>query len=184
MFSKIFVLDTKKQLLNQLTSQGSFFCSVTKFALPELNKVWSIAQSKLPKNIYNFTIRYINNSLPTRKDLNRWAISSNSDCSFCLSHETLLHIVAGCQFYLDRFTWRHNSVLNFLTHTLQTINGSTLYSDLHGFKSPSILTGDTYRPDLLLSCSTGSLYVVELTTGYETNLKNNVNGRRINIENY
>ena len=168
----------ENKLLNQLTSQGSFFCSVTKFALPELNKVWSIAQSKLPKNIYNFTIRYINNSLPTRKNLNRWAISSNSDCSFCLSPETLLHIVAGCQFYLDRFTWRHNSVLNFLAHTLQTVDGSTLYADLHGFKSPSILTGDTYRPDLLLSCSNGYLYVVELTTGYETNLKNNVKRKK------
>ena len=29
----------ENKLLNQLTSQGSFFCSVTKFALPELNKV-------------------------------------------------------------------------------------------------------------------------------------------------
>ena len=86
--------------------------------------MWSIAQSKLPKNIYNFTIRYINNSLPTRKNRKRWAISSNSDCSFCLSPETLLHIVAGCQFYLDRFTWRHNSGLNFLARTLQTVDGS------------------------------------------------------------
>ncbi|CAB4026095.1 Hypothetical predicted protein [Paramuricea clavata] len=168
----------ENKLLNQLTSQGSFFCSVTKFALPQLSKVWSVAQSKLPKNIYNFTIRYINNSLPTRKNLNRWAISSNSDCSFCLSPETLLHIVAGCQFYLDRFTWRHNSVLNFLAHQLETVDGSTLYADLNGFKSPSILTGDTYRPDLLLSCSNGSLYVAELTTGYETNLKNNVKRKK------
>ena len=168
----------ENKLLNQLTSQGSFFCSVTKFALPELNKVWSIAQSKLPKNIYNFTIRYINNSLPTRKNLNRWAISSNSDCSFCLSPETLLHTVAGCQFYLDRFTWRHNSVLNFLAHTLQTVDGSTLYADPHGFKSPSILTGDTYRPDLPLSCSNGYLYLVELTTGYETNPKNNAKRKK------
>ena len=110
------------KLQNQLTSQGSFFCSVTKFALP--------------RYICNFTIRYINNSLPTRKNLNRWAISSNSDCSFCLSPETLLHIVAGCQFYLDRFTWRHNSVLNFLAHTLQTVDGSTPYADLHGFGIP------------------------------------------------
>ncbi|CAB4040395.1 Hypothetical predicted protein, partial [Paramuricea clavata] len=170
----------ENKLLNQLTSQGSFFCSVTKFALPQLNKVWSIAQSKLPKNICNFTIRYINNSLPTRKNLNRWAISSNADCSFCLSPETLLHIVAGCQYYiyLDRFTCRHNSVLNVLANTLQTVDGSTLYADPHGFKSPSILTGDTYRPDLLLSCSNGSLYVVELTTGYETNLKNNVKRKK------
>ncbi|CAB3992729.1 Hypothetical predicted protein, partial [Paramuricea clavata] len=89
----------ENKLLNQLTSQGSFFCSVTKFALPQLSK-------------------------------------------------------------------------------LQTVDGSTLYADLNGFKSPSILTGDTYRPDLLLSCSNGSLYVVELTTGYETNLENNVKRKK------
>ena len=58
-----------------------------------------------------------------------------------------------------------------------------LYADVPGFKSPSIITGDTYRPDLLLSLSNGSLYVVELTVGYETNLENNVNGKKPNIEN-
>jgi hypothetical protein len=38
--------------------------------------------------------------------------------------------------------------------------------------------GDTCHPDLLLSCSNGSLYVVELTTAYETNLKNNVKQKK------
>ena len=87
-------------------------------------------------------------------------------------------MVAGCQCYLDRFTWRHNSILNFLANTLQTVNGSALYADVPGFKSPSIITGDTYRPDLLLSLSNGSLYAVELTVGYETNLENNINGKK------
>ncbi len=87
-------------------------------------------------------------------------------------------MVAGCQSYLDRFTWRHNSILNFLANTLKTVDGATLFADLHGFKSPSILTGDTYRPDLLLSCSNGNLYVVELTVGYETNLENNVERKK------
>ena len=105
------------KLLNQLTCQGSFFSSVTKFSLSQLNKLWSTAQSKLPKNIYNFTIRYINNSLPTCKNLSKWGISSNPECSLCLRPETLLHVVAGCQFYLDRFTWRHNSILNLLANT-------------------------------------------------------------------
>ena len=132
------------KLKNQLTCQGSFFSNVTKFSLSHLNKVWSTAQSKLPKNIYNFTIRYINNSLPTRKNLSRWGLSTSSECSFCL----VFHVVAGCQCYLDRFTWRHNSILNFLANTLQTVNGSALYADVPGFKSPSILAGDTYRPDL------------------------------------
>ena len=164
------------KLLNQLTCQGSFYSSVTKFSLSQLNKVWSTAQSKLPKNIYNFTIRYINNSLPTRKNLSKWGISSNPECCLCLRPETLLHVVAGCQSYLDRFTWRHNSILNFLANTLKTVDGATLFADLHGFKSPSILTGDTYRPDLLLS--NGNLYVVELTVGYETNLENNVERKK------
>ncbi|CAB4009196.1 Hypothetical predicted protein [Paramuricea clavata] len=164
------------KLKNQLTCQGFFFSNLTK--LSHLNKVWSTAQSKLPKNIYNFTIRYINNSLPTRKNLNRWGLSSSSECSFCLGPESLLHVVAGCQCHLDRFTRRHNSILNFLANTLQIVNGSALYADVPGFKSPSIITGDTYRPDLLLSLSNGSFHVVELTVGYETNLENNVKRKK------
>ena len=175
---KDFRSEHEDKLKNQLICQGSLFSNVTKFSLSHLNKVWSTAQSKLPKNIYNFTIRYINNSLPTRKNLSRWGLSSSSECSFCLGPESLLYVVAGCQCYLDRFTWRHNSILNFLVNTLQTVNGSSLYADVPGFKSPSIITGDAYRPDLLLSLSNGSLYVVELTVGYETNLENNVKRKK------
>ena len=44
------------------------------------------------------------------------------------------------------------------------------------FKSPSTITGDIYRPDLLIIAPDESLYVVvELTrVGFETNLRNNV----------
>ena len=171
-YLKIFALNMKKNC------QGSFFSSVSKFSLSKLNKMWCTTQSKLPKNIFYFTIPYINNSLSTRKNLNRWGISSSPGCTFCLSPESLLHVAAGCQFNLDRFTWRHNSILNFVPNSLPTLNGATLYVDIPGFKSPSIITGDTYRPDLLLSCSNGSLYVVELTVGYETNLENNVKRKK------
>jgi hypothetical protein len=50
--------------------------------------------------------------------------------------------------------------------------------DLPGCKSPSIITGDTYRPDLLLSTSTGTLYIVELTVGFESNLQKNVERKK------
>jgi hypothetical protein len=139
------------KLHTQLTCQGSFFTNITKFSLSQLTKIWSACQSNLPKNIFNFTVRYINNSLPTRQNLARWGLSPTSDCSRCLAPETLLHVVAGCQSYLERFSWRHDSVLNFLATNLQTVSGSHLYVDLPGYKSPSIITGDTYRPDLLLS---------------------------------
>ena len=133
---KNFHLVHEDKLQNQFVCQGSFFSSVSQFSFHQLNKVWPSAQSKLPKNIYNFTIRYINNSLPTRKNLNKWGISSSSECTFCPNAETLLHVVAGCQSYLDRFTWRHNSILNFLAQTLQSASGFDLFSDLPGFKNP------------------------------------------------
>ena len=71
--------------------------NVIKYSLSSVNFIWSEAQSHLPKNIYNFTIRYINNSLPTRKNMARWGLSQSPDCSFCLNLESLLHVVAGCQ---------------------------------------------------------------------------------------
>ena len=96
---KSFRDNQENKLTNQLTSQ--FFTSISKFSLPQVNTIWSTCQSKLPKNIFNFTIRYINNSLPTRRNLQKWGLTSSSECSFCLHPEPLLHVVAGCSSYLD-----------------------------------------------------------------------------------
>ena len=179
---KTFTSGQEDKLQNHLILQGSFFSNVIKFSLSKLNGIWSKSQSNLPKNINNFTIRYINNSLPTRKNLTKWGILSNSDCSFCLNPETLLHVVARCQTYLPRFTWRHDSVLNFIAQTLQPGNNSNLFVDLPGYKSPSIVTGDTFRPDLLLSINSDYLYFLELSVGYESNLQTNVDGKRRRYE--
>ena len=79
----------------------------------------------------------------------RWGLSQSPDCSFCLNPESLLHVVAGCQQYLDRFTWRHDSILNFIAKSLQPVINvhSSLYADVNGFLNPSILTGENYCPD-------------------------------------
>ena len=44
--------------------------------------------------------------------------------------------------------------------------------DLYGFFSPYIITGDQLRPDVLLSIDKTTLYVTELSIGFETNLLN------------
>ena len=69
------------KLQHHLTSQGLFFSNVINYSLSSLNSIWSEAQSHLPKDIYNFTIRYINNSLPARKNMARWGLSQSPDCS-------------------------------------------------------------------------------------------------------
>jgi len=174
---KNFHIEQEQKLGNNLLSQGFFFANVAAFSLSKLNILWPSTQSKLPKNIYNFTVRYINNTLPTRKNLVKWGISKSPDCSFCLLPESLLHVVSGCQHYLDRFTWRHNSVLNSIAASLKPINNSTLYADLNEYHSPSIITGDRYRPDLVLKTS-NTLYILELTVGFESNLKKNADRKK------
>ena len=48
--------------------------------------------------------------------------------------------------------------------------------DLPGLLSPCIITGDQLRSYMLLSTSKTTLYMIELTVGFETNL--NSNGER------
>ena len=139
-----------------------------KFFLIKTPRHWSTTQSKLLMNIFNFAIRYINNTLPACKNLFKWGISSTDDCSFCLQPETLLHVVPGFQHYLERFTWRHDSILNFLEKMFKTIPNGKLFVTIPGFQNPSTITGDEYRPGLLSCTSNNGLYIVQLTVGFKT----------------
>ena len=162
------------RVVQELKSQGLTLSFLLTDVLSSTIKLWSIAQSALPRNIFNFTVRYLNNSLPTRKNMVTWGQSNDSSCLACAETETLLHVVAGCKAYLweTRYDWRRNSVLLFLTKTFMKIKGVEIYSDLDDYRSPSIITGELLRPDLLI-ISKGVLYVLELTVGFETNLCNN-----------
>ena len=126
-----------------------YFCSPFG-RYPTFHTLTSVGRKKLSvlllllSNIYNFTIKYLNKTLATRKNLSLWNLSATSDCSFCLQPESLLHIVAGCNTYLTegRFTWRHNSALKFLAETLQTIQHAKLYI---------LISLATFRPASLLA---------------------------------
>ena len=76
---------------------------------------------------------------------------------------------------MDRFTWRHDSILNFIANNLPSNHIQKIFADLPSFSNPSIIPGDVYRPDLLILTKDNTLYVLELTIGYETNLRNNIN---------
>ena len=102
-------------------------------------------------------------------------MSPTSDCSFCLLPESLLHVVSGCNTYLiqGRYTWRHDSILNFQALSFQSLGDSIIYADLPGFINPSAITGDNLRPDLLLVLPNKCLYILELTVGFESNIRKN-----------
>ena len=109
------------------------------------------------------------------KNMARWGLSQSPDCSFCLNPESLFHVVGVCQQHLDRFTWRHDSILNFIAKSLQPVINvhSSLYNNVNGFLNPSIITGENYRPNLLFLIQSKCLYVLEFTVGFESNLNNN-----------
>ena len=136
----------KHRLQTQLQSQGAILSFVLDHSLAVTKSIWTSVQSEMPKNIFNFTIRYLNNSYSTSNNLKKWNFAQSSECSFCHLPETLLHVVAGCKSYLEegRYTWRHNSALQILANYFRASPGASLYVDLPCFHSPSIITGSCF----------------------------------------
>ena len=167
--------DHEERINNTLLSQGLVIPSVIMNSCQNLKGLWSSVQQNLPRNIFNFSVKYLNNTLPTRENLCKLALSQSSNCSFCIQSETLQNVVSSCKSYLDkgRYTWRHNSVLLFLASTFSSLKQCTVYADLPSILSPCLITGDSFRPDLLLLIDAKILYILELTVGFETNIQNN-----------
>ncbi len=107
-----------------------------------------------------------------------WKKSENALCKVCFNTQTLQHVVSACKVHLEegRYTWRHNSVLKIIADYLVSVsNNIELYCDITGYMSPSIITGEQKRPDIVVidkqrSCM---VFVLELTVGFETRIKDN-----------
>ena len=74
--------------------------------------------------------------------------------------------------YDGRYTWHHESVLYYLAKSLSLVNAS-LYADLPSSPSPSLVIGDSFRPDLVLVLNNTTMYLLELTVSFESNIKVN-----------
>ena len=69
-------------------------------------------------------------------------------------------------------SWRYDTILNILAMTFQSVRYSIIYVDLPGFISPSAITGNNLPPDLLV-LPNKCLYILELTVGFESNIRKN-----------
>jgi len=79
---KAFRSSQEGRIQSHLVSQGSFFSAVISKSLPKLNSIWSSPQSNLPSDVFNFTVRYFNNTLPTRENLSEWGLAISLIFSF------------------------------------------------------------------------------------------------------
>ena len=90
----------------------------------------------------------------------------------CVNSQTLQHVVSGCKIYLHegRYNWHHDSILKNLVTYFKSICGNLkYYVDIPGFESPSVITEEERRPDIVIR-NTNKLYFIELTDGFETRI--------------
>ena len=151
--------------------------SILKLSNHKTRGLWSKVQQNMMKNIFNFMIKYLNNTLATHKNLFKWSLSDSQSCSLYLHPETLQQVVSSCRSYLEdgRYTWRHISVLLFIPNSVSSIQHCLVYAGLPFSPSPSLITGHSLRPDLVLISPDNCLYVLGLTVGFETNTEVNNN---------
>ena len=96
--------------------------------------------------------------------------------------QVLSHVIRFTQYHLamrlaeGRYNFSHNSVLLNLVKSIKSVDSRTIYADIDGYSNPSIVTGDKYLPDLVVT-DRDRIIVFELTVGFETNLENNTNNK-------
>ena len=142
--------DNENLITHELKSQGFVISCILTHASSETRSLRSTAQQSMPKIFFKFLIKYLAASLQ--------------------------HVVSSCKSYLedDRYTWRHNSVLLYLDKTFSSLSNCLLYADLPSVLFPSVITGDSLRPDLVLILNNSTRYILELTLGFESNMQINL----------
>ena len=58
--------DNECRITHELKSQGFVISCILNHASSKTRSLWSIVQQSMPKNIFNFSIKYLNNTLATR----------------------------------------------------------------------------------------------------------------------
>ena len=163
-----------------MTTQKLVIKSIWNHADNYFNIYWRKTINRLPKNIYNFVIKYLNNTLANATNTFKWKFRTNPYCNFCHVRQTLRHVVGSCSVFLreKRYTWRHNSVLLNIANSIPRDQNITLYEDLDMFAWPGIISGDEQGPDIIIKRN-NDWWILELSVGFETNLENNRNAKNL-----
>ena len=164
----------EQRIGNELTTQVLVVNSIWKHSNKASSVLWSKVITQLPKNIHNFCIRYVNNTLANNTNLHKWGKAPSPHCSACNKSQTLGHVVAGCSVHLNekRYNYRHDSVLLNIVKSIKSSEVRRIYADLEGYISPSIISGEDKRPDIII-VKRDTVYIFELTIGFETNISTN-----------
>ena len=152
------VFEESQQILNHvksLISQGHFL-ELTK--IEQVDATWKSFIFNLPKGTMKWLLNASINTLPSKANLRQWGKVTNDKC-WCSKKQTLNHILNGCKRALDqgRFTWRHDSILHYISNCLDKKNFSC-YVDLEGHQT---LAGGTIPPEVTVSTLKPDIVVID-----------------------
>ena len=150
------------------------------------NVTWKSMIYGVPKGVMEFALRSSTNTLATADNLKRWKKIRSDTCKMCVNQSTfphkatLFHVLNNCAAFLgegERMTWRHDSILNYMTHALKENKPEhiKIFADLpdhniNGSTIPPNITVTSSRPDLVIvdsSSSPQTVYLYELTVCFE-----------------
>ena len=102
----------EERLTNVLTTQSLVIKSIWEHGMKSAAVVWSKSITKLPKNIYNFSIRYNNNTLENATNMHKWGKTASPLCLHCNKNQTLGHVIGGCKIALREKRYKTNMKIN------------------------------------------------------------------------
>ncbi len=168
--------------IKSLTVQGRF---LELLHMENTHITWRSIIFNLPRGILQFAINAAIDTLATNANLKRWGKRRNARCDLCTQRETLHHVLNHCEFLLERYTWRHNSILNFIINIVSCNDHEAIYSDLAGMMTgcstvPVDITVTAQKPDLVIvNRHDKTVTILELSVPFELNIES-THQRKIN----
>ena len=146
---------------SQLGFQGEMLSLLAK---EEKDIAWKATIFQVPRGVMAWAVRASTNTLATPDNLARWGRRVETKCNMegCSATCTLGHLLSSCEKSLDRFQFRHDSVLNHLVETIMKHKSDqmSIFADLNGWRT----NGGTIPHDLVMTEQKPDLVIVERVT--------------------
>ena len=163
------------QHLKQLIVQGK---ALAALECASHDPDWMDQVLQVSPTLFRFGCRALLDVLPTNCNLFRWRKRADKLCPLCCKPQTTFHVLNHCNPQLDKYSWRHDSVLQaivgfMLQHLADRVQ---LLVDLDGHPNayrlfPPAIFVTTQRPDIVLVDEAAKrIALVELTMPAEENI--------------
>ena len=161
--------------LSELVIQGK---GLTALECASHDPDWMDQVLQVSPTLFRFGCTALLDVLPTNCNLFRWRKRADKFCPLCSWPQTTLHVLNNCVPQLDKYAWRHDSVLQaIVSFVLQHLSdGLRLLVDLDGHPNryklfPTAIHITTQRPDIVLIDETAKqVALIELTMPAEENI--------------